>query len=224
MNEPQIKRRRGCLFYGCLTGCILALFILMGVLLGLHHLRKMVNNFTDSQPTVFPATRSSPEQVKELDQRVAAFRAAVEAHQPTAPLALSADDLNALVAAKPEAQALRARFHVAIDADQLKTQVSLPMGQFGVPFFKGRYLNGTATLGLSVRDGKLDVSALAVSAKGNSLPAVYADQLRQNFTTQLNMDTNVAAAFAQIQSIEIKDGKLLIVPKPQPPATDSPSK
>ena len=219
MTDPQIKRRRGCFFYGCLTGCVLLLFMLMGLLLGLHHLRKTLNEFTDAQPMALPATQYSPEQVKELDQRIEAFRSAIEGHRPTTPLALSADDLNALVASKPEAQALRGKLHLTIEGNRLKTQVSLPMAELGLPFFKGRYLNGTATMDIAVREGQLSVVAMDIASKGNSLPAVYEDRVRQqNLAAKLNLDQRVSAALGQIQAIEIKDGKVIISPKPVVPA------
>jgi hypothetical protein len=219
MIEAQVKHRRGCLFYGCLTSGVLLLFMLMGLLLGLRHFKNVVNVFTDSKPMLLPAREYSPAQTKELDQRVEAFMAAIQAHRSTAPLALSADDLNALAATRPELQALRDKFHLIIEGDKAKTQVSLPMAELGLPFFRGRYLNGTADLDLSFQDGKLTVSARNLSAKGASLPAVYEQRVRQqNLAAHLNADQHVATALSQIQSVEIKDGKLVIVPKPGAPA------
>ena len=218
MSDLQTKRRRGCLFYGCLTGCVLLIFMLMGLLLGLRHFKKMVNDFTDSQPTSLPAVEYSPAQIQELDQRIAAFQSAVEAHRSTVPLALSADDLNALVAAKPEARSVRGKLHLVIDQDQLKTQVSLPLAELGLPFFKGRYLNGTANLLVAVQQGKLTVVAQGISSKGNSLPSVYEERIRQqNLAAKLNLDQRVSTALGLIQGVEVKGGKLFILPKAATP-------
>ena len=227
LNDMPTKRRRGCLFYGCLTSCVLLIFMLLGLLLGLRHLKKMITDFTDAQPIALPAAEYSPAQVKEVNQRIESFQAAVEAHRTTEPLALSAEDLNLLVATRPEVKGLRGKLHVAIEDNQLQTQVSLPLAEMGLPMFKGRYLNGTATLGVSLQDGQLTVTAQGIASKGKALPAIYEEKIRQqNLAAKLNTDARFSTAVGNLQSLEIKEGKVILLAKPAgsatPPAAPAP--
>jgi len=226
MNELPAKRRRGCLFYGCLTSSVLALFLLIGLLLGLRELRSMVNQFTDSRPVTFPTVTYTPEQRQELDHRLEAFSTAIKAKQAAEPLVLTADDLNVLVATAKGAEALRGRFHFAIEGDRLEAEASLPMGELGFPLLKGRHLNATASVTASVQDGRLLITPQTLKAKGKAIPGLYADRLRQqNLAESLAGNPDAATFFNEIQSIEIKDGKIRVVPKvlaggnPAPEAT-----
>jgi hypothetical protein len=88
------------------------------------------------------------------------------------------------------------------------------MEEAGLPVFKGRYLNASATLKVSLRNGVLRIVPQAVSAKGRPLPNVYLEQVRkQNLAKNINSNPRVSVALDRLQSIEAKDGQLVIVPK-----------
>src|SRR5215831_13228140 len=97
-QEKQVKKRRGCLFYGCLTAFVLMLLVLLGLLVGGRVLKKMYTDFTDDHPIPLPAVKLSDAEVKELRKRVDDFRQSVRAGKPTKPLELSPDEINALIA------------------------------------------------------------------------------------------------------------------------------
>ena len=96
-----------------------------------------------------------PGEVDKLKQRFEAFQQAVREQRPTKPLELTADDINALIASGPKRQDLKGKFYVSLEGDQLKGEVSMPLQEIGLSMFKGRYLNGSATFGLSFRNGTL---------------------------------------------------------------------
>ena len=50
VTDPAAKPRRGCFFYGCITGLVLLVLVLGALMVGLHYVKKIVNQFTDSQP------------------------------------------------------------------------------------------------------------------------------------------------------------------------------
>ena len=101
MTDPIAKQRRGCLFYGCLAGSALLVAVLTTAFLGLWHFKRALNEFTDTRPMPAPVAQVSAAQVEEVQQRIEAFGQAVRDHRPVAPLVVSAEDINALIATDP---------------------------------------------------------------------------------------------------------------------------
>lgn len=211
--QQQRQTRRGCMFYGCIVGIVLMLMLLAGVLFGLHQFKKMMNQFTDSRPMALPAVNLSPSQLDALRQRVNTFSNAVSTGKAAAPLVLNSDEVNALIAENPGSRNLSNKVYVSLQEDKVKAQVSLPMGETGIRLFRGRYLNGDATLSVSLRQTNLTVFINDVNVKGKPLPGVYMDTIRTiNWAEGANTNRNGASALNKIQSIDVKDGKLVITP------------
>src|ERR1700704_1168109 len=106
MTSPPIKRRRGCLFYGCLTSSILMLVILAGLMLGYLAIR---NGLTDTKPIPLAAGNLHSAEMDQVRHRVDIFRDEIRSgHSPT-PLSLTGDELNALIATDPNLQPLKGK-------------------------------------------------------------------------------------------------------------------
>ena len=73
---------------------------------------------------------------------------------------------------------MKGKVYVGLDGNKVKAQVSLPLGQTGLPFSRNRYLNGDATLDVSLRNGMLGVYLEQINVKGKPLPSVYVQKLR----------------------------------------------
>ena len=216
-DQPIPKARRGCLFYGCLTGVVCLVAILVAFLLGLHLFKKMLNEYTDNQPMQMPAVQMAPAQIEQLQRRVDAFAQAVRAGHTTPPLELASDDINALIANNSDFRGWHGKLYITLDGDKVKGQVSLPMSRLGLPLFHGRYLNGSGTISVSLKNGVLQVSPQELLVKGKPIPSVYMDRIRsENLATQGNNNPRSADALTRLQSIEVKDSKLIIVPKASP--------
>lgn len=214
-EETSPKRRRGCLFYGCLTGTVCLVAILLALLLGLHQLKKFIAEYTDPQPMPLPTVQMPPEQLDQLQRRIDAFKDAVRSGRPTAPLELSSDEINALIATDPNLRAVKDKLYVMMDDGHLRAQISMPLAQLGLAILKHRYLNGTAAFAVSIQDGNLAVTAQSVHIKGKPLPWIYMDKLRsQNLAANVNNDPHASVALNRLQSIQVKNGKLILVPKP----------
>ena len=217
MTDQVAKPRRGCFFYGCITSLVLLAIVLAAVLAVLHYAKKMINQYTDSQPMELPTVQMSQGEIDKLKQRFEAFEEAVRAQRPTQPLTLSADDINALIASGPKQQALQGKFYLSLDGDQVKGEVSVPLREMGLRMFKGRYLNGSATFSLSFRDGTLWVSPQTIMVKGKPLPEVYMQHIRtENLAAGLTNEPKAVAVLQGLQDIQVKEGKLVVVPKAQP--------
>ena len=216
-DQPGRKPRRGCLFYGCLTGIVCLVAILVALLLGVHLVKKMLNEYTDSQPLPLPAVQMTPAQIEQVQQRVTAFWDAVRAGRTAPSLELTSDEINALIATNADFQGWRGKLYVTLEGDKVKGQLSFPLAQLGLPRFHGRYLNGTGIFSVSLQNGLLRVMPQEVRVKGKPLPATYMDRIKtENLVTQATANPGAADALNKLQSIEIKDGKLIIVPKPAP--------
>ena len=134
-----------------------------------------------------PTVQMSPAEIEQVKQRFEAFEQAVRGQRPTKPLGLTADEINALIAAGPKREALKGKFYVSLDGDQLKSEVSLPLQDIGLSMFKGRYLNGSATFAVAFRKGTLFVTPQTIQVKGKPLPEAYMKEIRkQNLAADLD--------------------------------------
>jgi hypothetical protein len=216
MTDEQSKPRRGCFFYGCLVSGLLLLVVMVAVLLGIGYGKKMLYKWTDTQPVPLPTVQIDAARLEALNQRIDAFQRALQQHRSTPPLTLSPDDVNALIATKPELKDLKGKFYLSIEGERLKGEVSIPMDRLRWRIFQGRYLNGTATFNLSFRDGSLRISPETIIVKGRPLPDLYMNKVRrQNLAGGLEDNPRASVALDTIQDIQIKDGKIVIIPKPE---------
>ena len=214
MTDPAAKPRRGCFFYGCITGLVLLVLVLGALMVGLHYVKKMVNQFTGTRPMELPTVQMSQGEISSLKQRFEAFQQAVREQRPAQPLTLTADDINALMGSSRNREALKGKFYVSLDGDKLKGEISMPLREVGVGMFKGRYLNGSATFNLSFHNGALSVTPQTITVKGKPLPEVFMQEIRkQNLAAQSVNDSNVVAVLQGLEDIQVKEGKLVIVPK-----------
>jgi hypothetical protein len=206
---PKAPASRGCFFYGCLFAAILGV---LGVLAagGLAYLAyrsyaNLVRDYTATSPAPLPPVEMPEDQRKALDERWAAFRKALDDGKP-AEIELNADELNVLVSQSPK---LKGRVHFTLKGDQATADVSIPLE--GLPMGSGRYLNGSATLTGSIRDGDLVVRATDMVVNGKPLPPNIKSQLAgQNLAKDFSKDPENAEKLRKIESFEIKDGKIRI--------------
>jgi hypothetical protein len=214
VNEQIPKTRRGCFFYGCITSAVLLVIMLGGLLAGLHYVRKLVDRFTDTKPTELPTLQMSKAEIDQVKQRFETFQQEVREQRATKPFVLTADDLNALIASDSEPQGLKGKLYVSLEGNQVKGQVSVPLQEVGLSMFRGRYLNGAATFNLGFRDSVLMVTPRTLVVKGTPVPEVYMQEIRkQNFAASLTNEPASVAVLKGLQDIQVKEGKVVIVPK-----------
>jgi len=173
--------------------------------------RYLINSalpYTDTAPTPLPRVEMPPEQAKDLHARVDAFRAALDSGKPTEPLVLDSDDINVLIADNPD---LQDKVYVDIVGDKVNGEVSIPLDSIGIPAFKGRFLNGKATLKVSLEDEFLRVTLDALEVKGKPVPASFIDQIRsKNLAEDATRNPQNAEAIRKLESIQVKDGQVIL--------------
>jgi hypothetical protein len=220
--EPPARRPRGCLFYGCLTVAILALIAIIlvgtGAYLGYRAVEEFVQEYADDVGKPVPVVELPAEEVEAVQERIKKFRDALAAGKATDPLVLTADEVNSLIAEQPW---LPGKLALEFAGDKVRGQVSIPLESLGFPanvLFPGKFLNGNAEFSVGLDGDQLVVKLESLEVKGKHVPDNYVATFRaENLARGANTPAN-AKHVARLKSIEIKDGKLIISPKPQPEA------
>ncbi len=210
-------KSRGCFFYGCITVSVLALLVAVGVGLASYTAYKaylqLVEQNTSSTPVELPKVTLNEEERKTLDERVAAFKKALDTGEDAEPLVLTADELNAVLAEHGKTEG---RIYFRIVDDKLKGEVSLPLEELHLPGLKGRYFNGTATFRVSLEEGRLVVFTDAAEINGKPISEHVMSQVRnKNLAEDSMRDPENSQFLNKLESIHIKDGKITIKAKPK---------
>jgi hypothetical protein len=224
-EQHQPPRQRGCFFYGCIIASVLV--VLMLVLLGVgsyflyRFVAQAVEQYTATAPRDLPKVEMPADRRESLKKRAEEFAKAVEKGKAVEPLVLTGDDLNALIEEEPDLAQLKGKIYLKIEGDELKGQVSLPLEKFsempGLGLLKGRYLNGEANLKASLINGVLIVTLDSLEVNGQRVPENAMANIRQeNLAKDAYKNPKHAEVLRKLESLEIKDGKLIIKVRAKP--------
>ena len=120
------------------------------------------------------------------------------------PLTLTADEVNALIAVAP---GLNGKVRAEIEGNEVRAWFSLPLEDLGFPQMRGRFLNGTSVLNLSIVEGELVVSPEAIRVRTGQLPEPMMARLRKlNLARLAFRDTRVARSLRKLSSVEVHQG------------------
>lgn len=207
---PPAPKKRGCLFYGCLTlivvGLLVAAIFVAGYFVARRLANRAINDYTDTQPAPIEAVTYASGERAELQKRLDDFKKALDAGKADQDLVLSAADLNALITENPQ---LKGKLLVIIDDDQLQGKISIPLEDIGPFKLKGRYLNGVGTFRAALSNSVLDVRLDDITVKSNALPAVLVGELKkQNLAKDYQATPEQKSMLGKFESIVVKDGKV----------------
>src|SRR6476660_2605794 len=154
VEAPPRKKSLGCFARGCLVLLIFAIVLAIAGFAGLYWgLQRNSALFYGSYwlaktrslaeaPTLVPLFNASDQQIQGVQERWQDFEQKTRAGQ-AAEIELTADDINALIAANRDA---RGKAFVSIEGNQVRIQASAPIGGFlGRP---GYYFNGEVVIEL----------------------------------------------------------------------------
>jgi hypothetical protein len=208
------KQRRGCLFYLGIIAVISLVMLALGAFFGLRYAKGMVNQLTDAEPMKLPTVQLPEAQMFQLHDRVTTFRDGVRDGDAVEPLELSADELNALIETDPMLAPLKNHLFVIINSNQLSAQISFRAEDVGLMRLQGRYVNATGVFDVAIRTNELQITADSLSVRGKLVPRnIMREVSAENLADRFNQDPKVSAGLKKLQAIEVKDGKLVIVPK-----------
>ncbi len=194
------------------------LFIVMAVsvILGVLYAKHVVNQLTDAQPAKLPTVQLPEIQMFQLHDRVDTFRDSVRDGDPTPPLALSADELNALIETDPAFAALKDHLFVMINGSELGAQISFPAEDLGLVRLRGRFVNATGVFDVGLTNNELSVMVESLSVKGKPLPTHIMRQIMgRNLAEKLNQDPKTVAGLKKLKAIEVKEGRLVVTARKQ---------
>ena len=215
--SQQQKTRSGCWKYGgigCLVIIIVAIiggyFAYKGIK-GL--LSEMTEKYTSTVQVDLPTVDASTEEVAAIVDRVDSFTNALQGDDLPEPLTLTSRDINILINNHPKWQELAGKVYVTIEGDQVKGEISLPLGEAG-KMFNGRFLNGSASFRLGMEPGRLLLFLDSAEVGGEKLPGEIITMLKErNLAEKTNERPDVAEMLKKLESINVKDGSLIISPK-----------
>jgi hypothetical protein len=214
MTDSPSRPRRGCLFYGVVTVVVTAAVVLFGAYLGLRYAKRLVTQLTDTHPMPLPSVHLSDAQMFQLHDRVNSFGDDIRDGQNVAPLALSSDEVNALIETDAGLAPLKDHVYVAFGTNQLKGQISFLAQDLGLDALHGRYVNASGVFNVGLTNNQLVITAESLSVKGKPVPRHIMKQIAaQNLAGKFDEDPRTAEGLKKLQAIEIKDGKLVITPK-----------
>jgi len=225
MSDPtQTPKRRGCLFYGCVSMVVLLFIgVVLAVVVALNlpkFLTQIALPYTDTAPVQLERVEVSSAELKALQQRVAAFQEALQGQKTSQELILTAHEINALISNDPNLKELRDKLLVSIEGDAIRGKVSWPLPDWGPFRLKGRYLNGDVAFRVSLQDGRLGVFLDDIQVKGQPLPKPLLSQFKtENLAEGIQRDPKNAAEIQKFDTIKIENGKLILRNK----ASESPS-
>lgn len=205
---PPAREGRGCFFYGCL---VVILLLLLAVGFILYALPKAFDGILQDKPGVVPTVAVAVSHYTDVNKRLSDFRNSLQIHAPTAPLVLTSDDINSIIAYDPKLATMKDKVHVTVVGDEIGAEFSFSLRDFGIPL--SRYINGSGSVRASLDNGKLVVNITSLRFGDNSLPPEAISGLKnKNFAEQFDDD---AEFLHRLQKIEVRDGKVIISPLPE---------
>ena len=206
-DAPQKSGSKGCL-YGCLAVIVggILLVVCAGVG-GWWFVKGQIEKYTSTEPQSIPTVEYNEEQMAELQARVDTFTAAIEGTaQPQEDLVLTADEINAMINASEQ---WKGKLYVTIENDEVSGDVSIPLD--GVPGASGRYFNGSASLSVTMQNGKLFVSLVDAEVNGEPVPKEIVDALAaENLAKDAYKDPETKKVLDRLEDIRTAGDTLIL--------------
>ena len=214
VEAPPRRKGLGCFGRGCLIVLVFAIVLAIACFAvmywGLHrHSALFYGSYWLAKtrslaeaPTSVPEFSGSDQQIQRAREGWQDFEQKTRAGQP-AEIELSADDINALIATSED---VRRKVFASIDGNQLRLQVSLPIGEvLGRP---GYYFNGDVVIELKGAESLDSPQFSRITINGEQAPTDFLNwkyrsrQLREYLAEQRNA--------YDVGTIEIRDGKVIL--------------
>ncbi len=209
-GAPQQSKKHGCFFWGCITALILAVLVGAGAAIAVYSGLKYLRSFTSETPAELPSYTPVEGEYDGIKQRIDTFKKAVDEGKSGVELALTGNDINAIIASDEELKKIRNCIHVKIEGDQISGEASVPLDE--IPGFSGLYLNGSASLKAAMANGVLVVTLEDMTVKGEPLPKELMDALRgQNLAKNIKDNPENAELLSKVQDLRVEDGKLILI-------------
>lgn len=202
----------GCLLGGCATVVLLMLALAIGSgVVGYYFVKGQVVKYSSETPRELPSVEYSPEEVKEITDRIDSFKTSLQKGDPPSKLELKADDINALISENKE---LSGKVFVRVDKGKVTADVSIPTDILPIPGAKGRYFNGSVSTNVSLEKGVLIVTLQDAEVNGQKVPDEFMKAVRnENLAKEMYKDPEVAKALGKFESLVIEGDTIILTPR-----------
>ena len=218
-EEPP--RQHGCFFYGCIIASILTLLLLIAVGVGFSSSTDGWGRWSMStrprHRASCPRSRCPRSSARPLKERVEAFRKAIKEGKPTEPLVLNSDEINALIERGRQAQGSQGEGLRHDREGQAQGSGQHPAERY--PEFRpdprpvlerrGR-VQGLAQGRRADRDHRIPSRSTASAASDEFMATAAEARTWPRTPTRTRRRPRRSAT---LESVEIKDGKLIITPR-----------
>lgn len=206
------KEGRGCFFYGCVTLIALLCLLVIG---GYFAVRKgidwAVNEFSSETKLEITQFTPDPGEFTRVSAKVEEFVEDVNSGNSLKPMILTERDINAFLSGQ---EVLKDTVYVDINKDVMKIEVSFPLTEWG---YKGRFVNALAEFKGKLENGELFIEPISLKIADKDVPAESLNAIREkDFLQELkqkNQNQEAAEFLEKLETVEIKDGNVIIVPK-----------
>ena len=220
-NPPS--QGKSCWFYGCISLAVIGVIGVAVIVGGAFWLKgkveKIALEYTSETPDKIPVVTYTDEQMKALEERIEKFEQSTTDKGSAVNLEMTGDEINALIAEHMKLSNGDSPGFVELDGDKIKAQISVPLDEVAeaMPMMgglKGRYLNGTASVKIMVQDGYFAAFLQDLEVNGQQVPEQFMTQVRnQNIFKDAQNDPEIRKRIERFERVEIKDSKLIIIPK-----------
>jgi hypothetical protein len=203
IEPPPQRHGVGCFAKGCLI--LAVFFILLGLsfVAGTYYAAKFLRTeYFSTEPERLPISQATVEDEDAVRARWDSFEKAARAHEP-ARIELTADNLNALIAAEPK---LHGDAYVTIEDNTAHLQVSIPVGRSW--WLRGRYVNAQCSVQSAPSGKPEDAQITSIIVNGRPvgeefLSWQYGSWSFKRYVAEWTTQTNV-------KTFEISDGKVIL--------------
>ncbi len=223
MSDQQ-NQGMGCFAKGCLT--LVVVGIAMAAIIGgsvYYYFGKFVDNLTSTQPVAIRVEQPTDTQYENASMLLKRLSEAYQSGQETT-VELTAADLNALIARRPDFEKMRGKSFITIADGNFGAEVSVPLDQVPLSRLKSRYFNGKFVAFFEWSNGEISFKPKLIEANGKSMPdwalsqVATADAQRQ-INEELKKSTNRGAReqLERFKSIRVVGDRVILVTKAGPP-------
>jgi hypothetical protein len=211
------KPRSGCWKYGGIGCLIIIILAIIGGYFAYKGVKGVLGDLTEKytsvKPMDLPKLDASQDEVAATMERVGTFTNALKANENAEPLTLTSKDINVLIQNHPEWKEMAGKVYVTIEGNQVNGQISMPLSEIG-KMFQGRFLNGSASFNIGMESGRLLMFLNSAEVGGKPIPEEIMNGIRaKNLAEKSYKKPEVAAMMKKLESITVKDGSLIIIPK-----------
>lgn len=214
MSNGTGEKKSGCGKY-ILIGCgslfvvgIIAAIVIFFVVKGWY--TGVMEDYTGTEPLDLPVVQMPDDQVQRVIEQVDSFKYAVQEGNPTEPLVLTGDEINAVIQHHPDFQGISDKVYVTLGEDKIDGQISIPLSGM-VPMGEGRYLNGSASFSVTLASGRLMVFLESLEVGEKEVPAQLMSELgKKNLAEDAASNPDIGPVIEKLDSINIADGQLTI--------------